>query len=149
MTNEELRLLSELLDSKLDPIKQDISCLRADVFELRQDMAQAKQDISELKQDMAQAKQDISELKQGIAQLTSRVSVLERDMAEVKTAVFEMKVCMENHILPCIQLLAENYLPDAKRYETAVVDMEIVKADVEILKMTVKKHSHMIQELIR
>ena len=35
MTNEELRLLSELLDSKLDPIKQDISCLRADVFELR------------------------------------------------------------------------------------------------------------------
>ena len=70
-------------------------------------------------------------------------------MAEVKTAVFEMKVCMENHILPCIQLLAENYLPAAKRYETAVVDMEIVKADVEILKMTVKKHSHMIQELIR
>lgn len=101
MTNEELRLLSELLDSKLDPIKQDISRLRADV--------------SELKQDMAQAKQDISELKQGMAQLTSRVSVLERDMAEVKTAVFEMKVCMENHILPCIKLLAENYLPAAKR----------------------------------
>ena len=58
-----------------------------------------------------------------------------------------IKLDIENVIKPQIQLLAENYVPAAKRYEKASADIQSLKADVEIIKKVVAEHSKELQKL--
>ena len=56
-----------------------------------------------------------------------------------------IKLDIENVIKPQIQLLAENYVPAAKRYEKASAEIQSLKADVEIIKKVVAEHSKELQ----
>ena len=58
-----------------------------------------------------------------------------------------IKLDIENVIKPQIQLLAENYVPAAKRYEKASAEIQSVKADVEIIKKVVAEHAKELQKL--
>ena len=58
-----------------------------------------------------------------------------------------IKLDIENVIKPQIQLLAENYVPAAKRYEKASAEIQSLKADVEIIKKGVAEHSKKIQKM--
>ena len=58
-----------------------------------------------------------------------------------------IKLDIENVIKPQIQLLAENYVPAAKRYEKASAEIQSLKADVEIIKKVVAEHSKEHQKL--
>ncbi len=58
-----------------------------------------------------------------------------------------IKLDIENVIKPQIQLLAENYVPAAKRYEKASAEIQSLKADVEIIKKVVAEHSKELQKL--
>ena len=58
-----------------------------------------------------------------------------------------IKLDIENVIKPQIQLLAENYVPAAKRYEKGSAEIQSLKADVEIIKKVVAEHSKELQKL--
>ena len=45
------------------------------------------------------------------------------------------------------ELLAENYVPAAKRYEKAVPEIQAMQADIEILKKVVTDHSEKLQKI--
>ena len=72
--------------------------------------------------------------------LDSRLHPLQNDIREIKLDI-------ENVIKPQIQLLAENYVPAAKRYEKAASEMEALKADLEIVKKVVAEHSEKLKKL--
>jgi len=44
-------------------------------------------------------------------------------------------------------LLAENYLPAAKRYEKATAQIEAMQADIDIMKKVITEHSEKLQKL--
>ena len=54
---------------------------------------------------------------------------------------------MENTIGPQIQLLSENYVPAAKRYEKASDQIDEMQSDIDIMKHTLIKHSEVLQRL--
>ena len=70
----------------------------------------------------------------------SRLHPLQNDIRDIKLDI-------ENVIKPQIQLLAENYVPAAKRYEKAASEMEALKADLEIVKKVVAEHSEKLKKL--
>ena len=70
----------------------------------------------------------------------SRLQPLQNDIRDIKLDI-------ENVIKPQIQLLAENYVPAAKRYEKAASEMEALKADLEIVKKVVAEHSEKLKKL--
>ena len=70
----------------------------------------------------------------------SRLQPLQNDIRDIKLDI-------ENVIKPQIQLLAENYVPAAKRYEKAASEMEALKADLEIVKKVVAEHSEKPKKL--
>ena len=72
--------------------------------------------------------------------LDSRLQPLQNDIRDIKLDI-------ENVIKPQIQLLAENYVPAAKRYEKAASEMEALKADLEIVKKVVAEHSEKLKKL--
>lgn len=79
--------------------------------------------------------------------LESDVAGMKDDIKELRTDVTGIKLDIENEIKPNIQLLAENYVPAAKRYEAESDKIENLESDVDILKKVVSEHSEKLQQL--
>lgn len=79
--------------------------------------------------------------------LDATVSDMRQDITRLGDKVTLISVTLENEIRPNIQLLAENYVPAAKRYEKASDKIEFVAADIDILKKVVTGHSEKLQKI--
>lgn len=138
MSDKELLLaLSDLLDKKLTSALEPIGA----------DIAQLKSDVAELKSDVVELKSDVVELKSNVVQLSSDVEQLKSDVVQLKSEQNRINIIIENEMRTNIKLLAENYLPSAKRYETESAKIESMQADIEIMKKVIAEHSEKLQKL--
>ena len=74
-------------------------------------------------------------------------SKLKSELQPLKDNIRDIKLHLENITDKNIQLLAENYVPAAKRYEKAVPEIEAMQADIEIMKKVITEHSEKLQKL--
>lgn len=72
---------------------------------------------------------------------------LEEKLPSIEGEICSLKLHMENVIEKNIQLLAENYVPAAKRYEEAVPKIETIEADIDIMKKVIMEHSRKLRAL--
>ena len=72
---------------------------------------------------------------------------LKSELQPLKDDIRYIKLHLENVTDNNIQLLAENYVPAAKRYEKAVPEIQAMQADIEILKKVVTDHSEKLQKI--
>ena len=140
LTKDDLLAISQLLDSRLDPIKSDITELKGDVRNLKDDVRNLKDDVRNLKDDVRNLKDDVRNLKGDVQTLFGKADVIENDIRTIK-------LTMENVIKPQLQLLAENYMPAEKRYEKATAQIENMQSDIEMLKKVTADHSERLQKI--
>lgn len=74
-------------------------------------------------------------------------SALQAELQPLKDDIRNIKLHLENETDKKIQLLAENYVPAAKRYEKAISEIEAMQADIEIMKKVITEHSEKLQKL--
>ncbi len=74
-------------------------------------------------------------------------SKFKSELQPLKDDIRDIKLHLENITDKNIQLLAENYVPAAKRYEKAVPEIQAMQADIEILKKVVTNHSEKLQKI--
>jgi hypothetical protein len=74
-------------------------------------------------------------------------SALQAELQPLKDDIRYIKLHLENETDKRIQLLAENYVPAAKRYEKAVPEIEAMQADIEIMKRVIEEHSEKLNKL--
>ena len=74
-------------------------------------------------------------------------SKLRSELQPVKDSIRDIKLPLENVTDRNIQLLAENYVPAAKRYEKASAEIEAMQADIEIIKKVIAEHSEKLQKI--
>ena len=79
--------------------------------------------------------------------LSAISQLLESQFQTIRDDMKDIKSDIENSIKPQIQLLAENYIPAAKRFETASAQIETMQADTDILKEVVTEHSKKLQKI--
>lgn len=72
---------------------------------------------------------------------------LKSELQPLKDDIRDIKLHLENITDKNIQLLSENYVPAAKRYEKAVPEIEAIKADIDIIKKVITEHSEKLQKL--
>lgn len=72
---------------------------------------------------------------------------LKAELQPIKDDITSIKLDIENTVKPQIQLLAENYLPAAKRYERAVAKVDAMQADIDIMKKVISEHSEKLQKI--
>ena len=72
---------------------------------------------------------------------------LKSELQPLKDDIRDIQLHLENVTDKNIQLLAENYVPAAKRYEKAVPEIQAMQADIEILKKVVTDHSEKLQKI--
>ena len=134
MTNYELLLeMSNMMDRKLNPIKEDIRELKEDVAVLKEDVAVLKEDVAVLKEDVAELKEDVSVLKEGYSRLEKEVR--------------DIRLTQENDVLPRLQNIESCYISTFKRYADGILRMDSLQSDMDVVKMVVTEHSEKIQNL--
>ena len=74
-------------------------------------------------------------------------SKLRSELQPVKDSIRDIKLHIEYVTYRNIQLLAENYVPAAKRYEKASAEIEAMQADIEIIKKVIAEHSEKLQKI--
>ena len=94
---------------------------------------------------MALANEDLLAISQLLD--TKLDSKLKSELQPVKDSIRDIKLHLENVTDRNIQLLAENYVPAAKRYEKASAEIEAMQADIEIIKKVVAEHSEKLQKI--
>lgn len=79
--------------------------------------------------------------------LQAELQPLKDDIRDMKQRITSISLHIENTTDKNIQLLAENYVPAAKRYEKAVSEIEAMQADIEIMKKVITEHSEKLQKI--
>ena len=169
LTKEDLLSISYLLDVKLDeklaaklrPVEEGISDIKSGIerLEVRVGRLEERMDRLEVRVDRLEA--EVGALKVKVAELDEKVTELDTKVTELDTKVAELdekvdtfgaqvrltRLEMENIIVPQIQLLSENYVPAAKRYEKASGQIDEMQSDIDIMKHTIPRHSEVLQRL--
>ena len=74
-------------------------------------------------------------------------SKLKAELQPIKDDIRDIKIHLENVTDNNISLLAENYVPAAKRYEKATTQIEAMQADIDIMKRVIAEHSEKLQQI--
>ncbi|MXP77197.1 hypothetical protein GN277_17990 [Lachnospiraceae bacterium WCA-9-b2] len=72
---------------------------------------------------------------------------LKSELQPLKDDIRDIKLHLENVTDKDIQLLAENYVPAAKRYEKAVPEIQAMQADIDIMKKVISDHSEKLKKI--
>ena len=153
--------LDEKLAAKLRPVEEGISDIKSGIerLEVRVGRLEERMDRLEVRVDRLEA--EVGALKVKVAELDEKVTELDTKVTELDTKVAELdekvdtfgaqvrltRLEMENIIVPQIQLLSENYVPAAKRYEKASGQIDEMQSDIDIMKHTITRHSEVLQRL--
>ena len=87
MTQEEIVILSQLLDQKFEPVYTRLDLLESDVRGLRSDMVEVKEDIAELKQRVTRLEDKVTSLEQRVTGLGDKVTRLEDKVTSLEQRV--------------------------------------------------------------
>ena len=94
-------------------------------------------DISELKEDVSELKTDVSGLKADMTEVKADVSGLKEDVSDLKGRMTKVELCLENQVLPGIQLLAEGH-ESILEQTASKAELEAVKDEIDSFKMAIK-----------
>ena len=77
-------------------------------------------------------------------QMDNRISEMD---SRLEQKIENIRIHLENETDKKIQLLAENYVPAAKRYEQQSEKNEDMRNDIELLKKVVREHTERLERL--
>lgn len=98
---------------------------------------------------LAPIRADITILKEQVLSLTDRIGRVEADIADIRKQQERTSKIIENQLIPNIQLLAENYVPAARRYQESEQKQTAMENDIKLLKIVVADHSAKLCEMAK
>lgn len=104
---------------------------------------------------MALTNEDLLAISQLLdTKLDARLKPMENDIKSIKDEQIRIKdeqtrinLIIENDILHGINILSENYVPAAKRYQDAAAQINAMQADIDIMKKVISDHSEKLKKI--
>ena len=144
MTDQELlqaigQVVENAVESKLEPVRQDIHELKEQVgrVEQRLDHLESKVDSLEKRMDCLESKVD---------QLESRIDGLETRVVSLEPQMTGIRVYMDTELDRTLKLLLEGQQALWDRF-VPYEEFDPLEGRTEVLELTVKRHSQEIREL--
>ena len=123
LTNEDLLAISQLLDTKLDarlkPMESDIRSIRDEQILMRDEQRRFRDELKAFR----------------------------NELNALRDEQKRIRLIIENDVLRAISILAENYLPAAKRYESAAEQIHAMQTDIDIMKKVIADHSEKLKRI--
>lgn len=117
MTQEDIVILSQLLDQKFEPVYTRLDLLESDVRELKSGMSEIKQrvasveqKVTELDQRVASVEQKVTELDEKVTELDQKFTVLDEKVTvlDQKFTVLDQKFTVLDEKFTGLELVIEN-----------------------------------------
>ena len=104
---------------------------------------------------MALTNEDLLAISQLLdVKLDAKLKPMENDIKSIKDEQTRIKdeqtrinLIIENDIFHDINILVENYVPAAKRYQDATSQIEAMQADMDIMKKVISDHSEKLKKI--
>ena len=158
LTNEDLLAISQLLDTKLDarlkPIENDIKSIRDEQILMKDEQRRLWEGQKGLCDEQRKLWEGQKELRDEQKELRDEQRKQREELKELREGQKELRdeqkrinLIIENDILHGINILVENYVPAAKRFEKAVERMDAMQADIDIMKKVLAEHSEKLEKI--
>lgn len=141
--------LDEKLDEKLEKLEKKLEIKLEEKLEqkLEQKLDQKLDEKLDVK--LAPISADLTILKEQVLSLTERMDRVEADVTDIREKQEQTAGIIENQLIPNIKLLAENYVPAAKRYQESEQKQAAMENDIKLLKIVVADHSTKFCEMAK
>ena len=97
---------------------------------------------------MALTNEDLLAISQLLdVKLDARLKPMENDIKSIKDEQTRINLIIENEIQHDINILVENYVPAAKRYQDATAQIQAMQADIDIIKKVISDHSEKLKKI--
>ena len=106
LTQEDLQMMSQLLDTKIQPIKDEIQETKKEIREIKDELQEVKADVQAVKTELQEVKDDVQGMK--------------TELQDVKFRVMKMETLMENEIRVNIQRVAEARLDLSRKLNECI-----------------------------
>ncbi len=153
LTSEDLLAISELLDKKFPPIKEEIRQLK-DESNRKYDLLAGKLQVTsqelrtELKGDMQQFRDEMKgDMQQFKDEMKGDMQQLRNDLTLLCGKVDTLELTLKDDILPRLNTIESCYVDTAQRYLVSAEKMDSLETDVTMLKSVSRAHSRMLREL--
>ena len=90
ITQEDIVILSQLLDQKFEPVYTRLDLLESDVRELKSGMSEIKQRVASVEQKVTELDQRVASVEQKVTKLEQKVTELDQRVAGVEQKVTEL-----------------------------------------------------------
>ncbi|MCI8591895.1 MAG: hypothetical protein HFI88_06015 [Lachnospiraceae bacterium] len=155
MTNHELlHAISDMMDEKLQSTKEE---LRSEIQSVKSELRdELKSEIRSVKSELrSELKSEIQSVRSGLgaeiqsvrSDLGAEIQSVRGDLHLLDGRVRKIELTLENEITPQIQLLVENVLPAAKKFEKAAEQLDSLQSDMDMVKKAVAEHSEKLAKL--
>ena len=126
LTQEDLQMMSQLLDTKIQPIKDEIRETKKEIREIKDELQEVKADVQAVKTELQDVKDDVQGMK--------------TELQDVKFRVMKMETLMENEIRVNIQRVAEAHLDLSRKLNECIKLSNDVKDRQEIQDIYLNMH---------
>lgn len=126
LTQEDLQMMSQLLDTKIQPIKDEIQETKKEIREIKDELQEVKADVQAVKTELQEVKDDVQGMK--------------TELQDVKFRVMKMETLMENEIRVNIQRVAEARLDLSRKLNECIKLSNDVKDRQEIQDIYLNMH---------
>ncbi|MXP76769.1 hypothetical protein GN277_15670 [Lachnospiraceae bacterium WCA-9-b2] len=90
---------------------------------------------------------DIKSIKDEQTRIKDEQTRIKDEQTRIKDEQTRISLIIENDILHEINILVENYVPAAKRYQDATSQIEAMQADMDIMKKVISDHSEKLKKI--
>lgn len=144
MTDQELlqaigQVVENAVESKLEPVRQDI-------HELKEQVGRVEQRIDRLESKVDSLEKRMDRLESKVDQLESRIDGLETRVVSLEPQMTGIRVYMDTELDRTLKLLLEGQQALWDRF-VPYEEFDPLEGRTEVLELTVKRHSQEIREL--
>lgn len=110
MTQEDIVILSQLLDQKFEPVYTRLDLLESDVRELKSGMSEIKQRVASVEQKVTELDQRVASVEQKVTKLEQKVTELDQKFTvlDEKVTVLDQKFTVLDEKFTGLELVIEN-----------------------------------------
>ena len=140
LTQEDLQMMSQLLDTKIQPIKDEIQETKKEIREIKDELQDVKADVQTVKTELQEVKADVQAVKTELQEVKDDVQGMKTELQDVKFRVMKMETLMENEIRVNIQRVAEAHLDLSRKLNECIKLSNDVKDRQEIQDIYLNMH---------
>lgn len=148
MTDQELlQAIGQVVEAKIDPMRQDIHTIKNDVRTLQENYAKLEKQVGGLEKTVEGLSEKVSSLDEKVGSLDEKVSALEKRVGGLEEKVTGIRVYIDTDLNRTLNLLLEGQKAVWDR-ATPPEQYDALEVRTSALEVAVRQHSREIEELM-